>query len=137
MMAERQYVKNDIRPRLRAFREKFPKLVLSAMRIEGEIETTEVKRRTPVSPLPAPKGVVPGTLRASVHLDGPIQEGGKYSMKIVAGGAAGAYAIPQHENLEYFHTTGQAKYIESVIFESRNYIAARVVKRIDIRMAKL
>lgn len=117
--------------KLRAFAKKFPDRVGAALRQETEIETTEAKRRTPVYVGPTGPGKpVPGLLRASVHAEGPFREGSRIYCQIVAGGAAGAYAIPQHENLSYFHRIGQAKYIESVVMESRNFIAARVAKRL-------
>jgi hypothetical protein len=46
------------------------------------------------------------------------------------GGAAEAYAIVQHENLEFHHTTGEAKFLESVLNESRPFMAQRIAKRI-------
>ena len=109
----------------------FPDRVVGAMRMEGEIETTEAKKRTPVYTGPTGPGKpIPGVLRNSVHLDGPHREGRKIWMRIMAGGEAGAYAIPQHENLEYFHEVGQAKYIESVVMESRPFMAARIAARL-------
>lgn len=118
--------------RLRAFAAKFPDRVGAALRVETEIETTEVKKRTPVYVGPTGPGKpVPGLLRASVHAEGPFRRGNRtIYCRIVAGGAAGAYAIPQHENLWYFHRVGEAKYMESVVMESRNYIAARVAARL-------
>lgn len=112
----------------------FPFVIAAALYAEGQIETTECKKRTPVwnSSRPAPSGVIPGALRASVHLEGPFIEGNRIWVTIVAGGVAGAYAMRQHEELEWFHKDGQAKYIESVINESREYMAARVAARLDI-----
>lgn len=54
---------------------------------------------------------------------------------IVAGGPSAPYAIYVHEDLEAFHKVGQAKYIESVLMESRPFMAARVAKRIDLNKA--
>lgn len=116
---------------IREVAKKFPDRVMQALRVEGEIETTEAKKRTPVYTGPTGPGKpIPGLLRASVHLEGPFREGTRIYAKIVAGGAAGAYAIPQHENLEFFHEVGQAKYIESVIMESRPFMAARLAARL-------
>jgi hypothetical protein len=47
------------------------------------------------------------------------------------GGASVLYAIFVHENLENFHPIGQAKFLESVINESRSYMAARIAARLD------
>jgi hypothetical protein len=117
--------------KIKDIQKQFPDRVVKALRMEGEIEVTEAKKRTPVYVGPTGPGKpIPGLLRASVHLEGPFREGTRIYAKIVAGGAAGAYAIPQHENLEFFHHVGQAKYIESVIMESRPYMAARLAARI-------
>jgi len=117
--------------KIREIQKQFPDRVINALRYEAEIEVTEAKKRTPVYTGPTGPGKpIPGLLRASVHQDGPYREGSRIYTRIVAGGAAGAYAIPQHENLEYFHEVGQAKYIESVIMESRPFMAARLVARL-------
>lgn len=127
----------DMINRIRAFQEKFPDRVVAALRVEAEIETTEAKKRTPVYTGPTGPGKpIPGVLRNSVHLDGPHRDGRRIYAAIVAGGAAGAYAIPQHENLEFFHEVGQAKYIESVIMESRPYLAARIAARLRVSTEK-
>jgi hypothetical protein len=124
---------NEMIAKIRAFKKNFPQAVADALKAEMEIEVKECKKRAPVYTGPlGPSYPVPGVLRDSIHLEGPVIEGTNISAMIVAGGEAGAYAIPQHENLEWFHKQGQAKYIESVIFESRDHIAARVAARIDI-----
>lgn len=109
-----------------------PKIVERALYTEGSIEMTEAKKRTPVSPLPAPKGVVPGTLRASGTVHPPERKGNNISVTLSFGGAASDYAIVQHENLEFFHTTGQAKYLESVLNESAPYMLGRLAKRVRL-----
>jgi hypothetical protein len=106
--------------------QKFPDEVARALFIETEIETTEVKRRTPVDK---------GTLRGTVHTVGPFRQFRKIYTLIAAGGPSAPYAIYVHENLEAHHTVGQAKFIESVVLESRAYIAQRVAKRIDLNRA--
>lgn len=124
----------DMQRKLRAFGRKYPNEVGRALYIETEIEATEVKKRTPVwnPDNPVPKGHVPGSLRASVHVVGPVQAGGRIYTLIVAGGTAAPYALYVHEDLEAFHKTGQAKYIESVLLESRPYLAARVAARVEL-----
>lgn len=93
---------------------------------ETNIELKEVKRRTPVEF---------GELRASEHVEGPTRQGNKVWTKILAGGPSAPYALYVHEDLEAFHEVGQAKYIESVLLESRPHMAARVAKRIDLNKA--
>lgn len=119
--------------KLRDLAKKFPDRVASAIYEEAQVEMLESKRRCPVSPTPAPRGVVPGTLRASGMVHEPDREGRMIAVVMSYGGpGSGAedYAIPQHENLEYFHTTGQAKYLESVLNESQPYMSARIARRI-------
>ena len=122
---------DTMKANLRMAQTLFPDQMARALKAEGEIETTEAKKRTPVYVGPTGPGrPIPGLLRDSVHLEGPFHEGRRISVKIVAGGAAGAYAIPQHEIEEYFHVVGQWKYIESVIMESRSRMAARLAQRL-------
>jgi len=113
---------DKIKARLTAFERRFPDHVANALRIETEIEATECKRRTPVDT---------GALRASIHVEGPEREGRRIWTSIVAGGVAASYALIVHEDMEAFHKVGQAKYIESVILESRPYMAQRVAARVD------
>ena len=112
---------------MRRLRTRFPDEVGRALYIETEIEVTEVKRRTPVDK---------GPLRASVHQVGPTRGQGRtiYTL-IVVGGTAASYAIYVHENLEAFHPVGQAKFLESVIMESRSSMGTRVAHRIDLHRA--
>jgi hypothetical protein len=127
----------DMQRKLRAFGRKYPDEVGRGLYLETEIEATEVKKRTPVwNPDNAvPKGHTPGSLRASVHVIGPVRVGDKVYTLIVAGGTAAPYALYVHEDLEAFHKTGQAKYIESVILESRPFILQRVAARVELNRA--
>lgn len=122
----------EMAAKLRNFAKKFPDRVASALYMEAQIEMTESKRRCPVSPTPAPRGVVPGTLRASGTVHPPVREGRNISVTLSYGGAAEAYAVVQHENPDYVHTTGQWKYLESVLRESRAYMAARIARRLQL-----
>lgn len=116
----------DARKRLERLKKKFPDEVIRALYVETEIEVTEVKRRTPVDT---------GELRASVHQKGPTREWRKIFTLIVAGGPAAPYAYRVHEDLEAFHKVGQAKYIESVILESRAFLGQRIANRIELNRA--
>lgn len=121
--------------KIRAIAKKFPDRVASAQYAEAQIEMTEAKRRTPVSPVPAPKGVVPGTLRASGMVHEPERRGRSIKTTLSFGGpGSGAedYAVIQHENLDFEHTTGQAKYLESVLNESAPYMAQRLARRLKL-----
>jgi hypothetical protein len=96
-----------------------------------------VKRRTPVwnSDRRLPRGRVSGALRASVRVIAPVRKGTSVFVLVAAGGPSAPYAIYVHEDLDAFHKVGQAKYLESVILESRAFMAARVAKRVDLRLA--
>lgn len=132
---------NEMRARLRKIAAVFPKRVASAMYIEAQIEMTESKKRCPVSPTAAqfkamgrtmPKGIVPGTLRKSGKVE-VIRNGDKISAILSYGGAAIPYALIQHERSDFFHTTGQWRYLASVLDESRNFMAARIAARIGFK----
>lgn len=110
-----------MKARLRKFAQDFPKKVGAALYIETQIETKEAKRRTPVKH---------GALRGTVHTEGPVFEGKSIYCMIVAGGPAAPYAVYVHENLDAFHSVGQAKFIESVVLESRPFMAQRVARRL-------
>lgn len=100
----------------------------AALRMEGEIEMTEAKRRTPVKT---------GALRGSGTVTGPQFRGKVIQVRLKFGNFAVSYAARVHEDTEVFHRVGQAKFLESVILESAPYMAARVAKRISlIRAAK-
>ena len=114
-----------------------PRRVGAALYQEGQIEMTEAKKRTPVSPTPAPKGVVPGTLRASGRVSEPEYKGRDIIVTLSFGGAAEDYALVQHERLDYHHTTGQAKYLESVLNESRSFMNARLAARLHFSKVKV
>lgn len=129
---------------LKQIADKFPDRVAAAIYQEAQIEMTESKRRCPVSPTKAqgmamrPRrylqpGHAPGTLRASGTVHEPERHGRRISVMLSYGGAARAYAVVQHERLDFFHTTGQAKYLESVLNESRSSMAARIARRVQLR----
>src|SRR3990167_4442938 len=81
-----------------------------ALRSVGEVWMTEAKKRTPVDT---------GTLRSSGHVQGPTVRGNEITVRLVFGGPAASYAATVHENLTARHTTGQAKYLESVVTERK------------------
>lgn len=93
---------------------------------EAQIELKEIKLRTPVDT---------GALRASEAIEGPVREGRRIYVTVVAGGPAAPYAFTVHEDLEAFHPHGEAKFIERPLQESAPYLADRIVKRIDLNRA--
>lgn len=102
---------------LRAVASKAPKALERAVYRFGQIEMAESKRRVPVDT---------GTLKNSGFVEKPVRISGVITLELGYGGAAEDYAIPVHEDLEAFHKTGQAKYLESVLNESAPYFAQRV-----------
>jgi hypothetical protein len=109
--------------KLRLARTVYPDRVGKALYDEMGIEEKEVVKRTPKKT---------GKLRSTIHRIGPSQEGQTTSVLIVAGGPEAPHAPIVHEDLEAIHPIGQAKFLESVILESRGFIAARVARRIRI-----
>jgi hypothetical protein len=99
-----------------------------ALRQETEVEATEVKRRTPVDK---------GTLRGTIHVEGPFREGRRIWTTIVAGGPAAPYAFFVHEDPDAHHEVGQWKYLESVILQSAPHMASRVGARVDLNQIAL
>lgn len=113
----------EMRERLKALASSVPEQIARAVYQETQVEATESKKRCPVDK---------GTLRGTIHVEGPFRDGSRVWALIVAGGPAAPYAIYVHEDLEALHTVGQAKFIESVILESRPYLAARIARRIEL-----
>jgi hypothetical protein len=125
--------RQEISARLQKFAQNFPKHIGNAlMKDARENDVPEAKERAPVYSGPqTSSSPVPFVLQKSIHVEGPKFEGNVISVEVVAGGLAAAYAIRQHEDLTYHHKVGQAKYIESVIMESRAGRAERISKNID------
>lgn len=96
----------------------------AAQMAETEIEAKEARRQTPVDE---------GTLRGTVHAEGPIWEGDTCVTEVVAGGPAADYAIIVHEDLDAYHAVGNAKYIERPLMESMPFMAKRIAARIDVK----
>ena len=91
-----------------------------ALEAEAEIEMTEAKRRTPVDT---------GALRASGHVKPARRHGREISVTLAFGGPAAPYAVYVHEDLDAYHPTGEAKFLERTINESAPHMAARVARR--------
>lgn len=124
----------EMRAKVLSVAKQFPDRVTAALYLEGQIEMTEAKRRTPVwNPArPVTKGVVPGALRASGFVHEPVRKGSHTSVALSFGGPAVDYAIYVHEDLEAFHATGQAKFLESTLNESAPFMAQRIGKRLKL-----
>lgn len=113
----------EMQSKIRQVVRDLPDRVAKALFAEAQIEMTESKRRVPVDT---------GVLRASGTVHPPDREGTKISVILSYGGAAETYAREVHENLEAFHKIGQAKYLQSVIDESRSHMLARLAARLKL-----
>lgn len=93
------------------------------LKVEGELIMTRSKREVPVDT---------GTLRASGHVKEPHIRGTRAEVVLGYGGAASAYALVQHERLDYFHTVGGPKYLERPVNEAARGFGRRVAKHLDL-----
>ena len=114
---------DQMRRKMQQLAAKFPDEAARALYQETEIEAAESKRRTPVDT---------GTLRGSIHVEGPHRSGRSISTAIVAGGPAAPYALVVHEDLSAYHAVGEPKFIERTLMESAPHLADRIAKRIDL-----
>ncbi len=123
---------------LGSFTDKVILALESALFIEGEQTIAEAKMITPVDE---------GVLRASGFVQLPERDGDKVFVDIGFGGPAGTgnhggetndddvgYAIIQHEDLTFFHTVGQAKYLEVPLNKRKVGYSARMAKRIKAKL---
>ena len=69
-----------------------------------------------------------GVLRASGKVLPPVIAGTAVTITMGYGGPAAAYALVQHERLDYHHTTGQAKYLEQPFMEHVATLGARLLR---------
>lgn len=88
----------------------------------------------------ASSGLVPvdtGTLKSSRYTAEPVREGDRITVEIGYGGPAAkinpksgessdGYAIIVHENLEAFHKTGVAKFLELPFNQAKHGMGARI-----------
>jgi hypothetical protein len=96
---------------------------------EAELVMTDAKENyVPVGQPPEDKH--PGTLRASGFVDPPVVEGDHIEVTLGFGGAAEPYAMVQHERLEFHHTVGTAKYLETPMLAAAAGLDLRLAARI-------
>ena len=107
--------------RLRFLRLKFDQASAAALYMIAQNVLTNAIRRAPMDT---------GTLRGSGYVTLPIDEGGISGVTIGFGGAAGAYAMEQHERLDFNHEVGEAKFLEKAINEVRPKMSAQAARLI-------
>ncbi len=72
-----------------------------------------------------------GILRASGHVQLPVRTGGDVSVTLAYGGPAEAYAVIQHERLDFNHPHGGGpKYLERPLVEAVPGMGDRIAARI-------
>jgi hypothetical protein len=78
--------------------------LVSGMRVIGEEIMTDVKASRPGAGIPKDEG----TLAGSGRVTGPKPDD---VVRVSFGGAAAPYALKQHEELQYRHALGEARYL--------------------------
>ena len=79
------------------------------------------------------KDLVPvdeGTLMGSGHVQAPNVGATDVEVEFGYGGAAKAYALIQHERMDYNHRTGQAKFLEQPTLEAAIGMGARLARHL-------
>jgi hypothetical protein len=80
--------------------------LVSGLLVIGERIATDVRLSRPGAGIPRKDGHLAG----SVEVLGPEVEGGKSRVTLAAGGAAIKYGLRQHEELNWRHKLGEARY---------------------------
>lgn len=114
--------------KLRTIARKFPDEVERALFIAaGEILTDSKENFVPVRL---------GTLRGTGIVLAPERKAGRLiEVTIAFGGPSAPYAIVQHENLDYVHRVGEAKYLERPLMNAVSGLAKRLAQIIDLSRA--
>lgn len=73
-----------------------------------------------------------GTLRGSGHVRQPHIRGTRAEVTLGYGGAASAYALVQHERLDYAHDVGQAKYLERPVNDAARGFGERLGRHLEL-----
>lgn len=98
---------------------KLPQSVRAALYQEGLLVQKDSMRRTPVDT---------GVLRSTHNTE--LVEDGDIATKVTVGGSAAPYAHKVHEDLEAFHTVGEAKFLANAANAAIPGLAERVAKRL-------
>ena len=72
-----------------------------------------------------------GALRASGYVE-RRQEGGTFIVEMGFVGSSAPYALIQHENMSFNHTTGGPKYLERPVMERAGSIGRDVANKVRI-----
>lgn len=72
-----------------------------------------------------------GVLRDSGYVEQPEIDGNEISVTLGYGGAASAYALVQHERLDFHHTVGGPKYLERPFLDAAAGLEERLADRLE------
>jgi hypothetical protein len=97
---------DQVRRKIEAAAKAGGEAMVSGLRVIGEEIRTDVAASRPGAGVPLDQG----PLRASLRVQGPEKRGTVDVVQLVAGGAAAPYALRQHEELQYKHDDGEARY---------------------------
>lgn len=73
-----------------------------------------------------------GVLRASGHVVPPQVSGTRVTVTLGYGGAASAYALIQHERMDFHHDVGRAKYLEGPVKQRAAGMGQRLARRMNL-----
>lgn len=116
----------EMRQRLERMARRFPDTMKMALRTEAEL----IMARSKAEFVPVDLGV----LRASGHVQQPVKKGGAVEVTLAYGGAAEAYALIQHERLDFQHRVGQAKYLERPMMDAMPGMGERIGARVSAHL---
>jgi hypothetical protein len=115
---------------LDAFRASARKLGADASRVIAGSLYRSAERVMTVSKqeyVPVEKGI----LRSSGHVEKPVLRPGRIEVILGYGGPAKAYALVQHERLDFKHKVGQAKYLERPLLKNVRQIERDLVNDVN------
>lgn len=72
-----------------------------------------------------------GALRASGYVK-RYTEGKTFAVELGFGGPSAPYALIQHENMQYNHTTGGPKYLERPVMEQADSIPRDIAREVKL-----
>jgi hypothetical protein len=113
-MPVRLYGALEMKVKMRNLSARCKQAIVNGVRNFEQIELREMQRRVPVRT---------GELRDSGYWVEPVIVGDSVRGNM---GFAAEHALFVHEDLEAFHETGEAKFMESVLNESRSSFGERV-----------
>lgn len=117
----------QILQRISRIAKQMPDTIVKALTQEGNVELTEMRRRTPVEF---------GPLRASLTMS-VERNGSRITLEFGAGGPSAPYAVYVHERTELLHKVGEAKFIERPLKESAPHWSSRISRRIHLNTFKV